>query len=110
MLTRKASSLLTMAMVCSLGLLAGCSAVTDVDVKTSRHRDTLLYVRTHPSGAKVFLNGKEQGISDGLFRVQPGVGKLLVELEGHNPDTQQVTIRANWITRVELTLKPVPKP
>ena len=77
--------------------------------KTGEKRDTLLYVRTVPPGAKVLLNGKELGTSNGLFPVEPGTGTILVELEGREPGERQVIIRANGITRVELKLKPQAK-
>lgn len=79
-------------------------------VKTGMDRDTLLYIRTDPPGAKVFVNGKEMGTSNGLFPVQPGKGTILVELEGRKPDQRQVVIRANAITRLELSLEPRPEP
>ena len=102
---RRMSGLSALALFCTLYLAVGCLA-TDPPVKTSENRDTLLYIRTDPPGAKVLLDGKELGTSDGLFRVEPGVGTILVELDGHKADAKQVTIRANRVTRIELALKP----
>ena len=79
-------------------------------VKTGKERDTLLYIRTVPPGAKVSINGKKMGTSNGLFPVQPGKGTILVELEGRKPDQRQVIIRANAITRLELSLEPRREP
>lgn len=99
------SCLLAVALLCSFSQPGVCLRA-DEPVKTGAERDTLLYVRTNPPGAKVFLNGKELGTSDGLFHVEPGTGSILIELEGCKPDQKQVIIRANGITRVELALKP----
>jgi hypothetical protein len=74
--------------------------------KTGKTRDTLLYVRTDPPGATVFLNGKELGKTNGLFPVEPGNGTVLLELAGHEAGRRPVIIRANGITRVELKLAP----
>jgi tetratricopeptide (TPR) repeat protein len=86
--------------------LATTSLADDKPVETGEKRDTLLYVRTVPSGAKVLLDGKELGTSNGMFHVAPGVGTIQVELNGHAPNKKKVTIRAEGVTRVELALKP----
>lgn len=96
--------LMLLAVLCCMG---GATSVRAAEpVKTGEKRDTLLYIRTDPPGAKVLINGKEAGSSDGLFRVEPGSGTILVELEGRKPDKRQVIIRANAITRVEMSLDP----
>jgi len=75
----------------------------DVEAKTKR--DTLLYVATSPSGAKVLVDGKPVGTTDGLFPIDPGVRRIIVELEGHDQQGKDVTIRAGDITRLKLRLK-----
>jgi Flp pilus assembly protein TadD len=102
---RRTIGLLVMAFLWSLGQ-AAVSQAADESPRTGEKRDTLLYVRTVPPGAKVLLDGKELGTSDDAFCVEPGVGTIVVELEGHKPNAKQVTIRANEVTRVELVLKP----
>ena len=97
--------LLLLMLVWILGHAVGLLIAAE-PVKTGEKRDTLLYVRTDPPGAKVLINGKEVGTSDGLFKVEPGEGTILVELEGREPDERQVIVRANAITRVELSLEP----
>ena len=67
--------------------------------KTGEQRDTLLYVRTVPSGANVLLDGKKLGASDDLFAVKPGVGRSSSSLDGYQPGKESVTIRANAVTR-----------
>ena len=66
---------------------------------------TELYVRTVPEGAKVFIEGKELGITPGLFKVEPGTAKILVKLEGQDPIEKEVEIKASRVTRIELELK-----
>jgi hypothetical protein len=105
---QKTIRLLLLALLCGVGQTR-VSIGADEPVKTGEKRDTLLYVRTDPPGAKVLLNGKELGTSNGLFRVEPGTGTILVELEGRRPDERQVIIRANGVTRVELELRPQTK-
>jgi hypothetical protein len=107
-MSRKIGRLLALVLLCGAGQ-AGLFLRADEPVKTSEKRDTLLYVRTDPPGAKVLLNGKELGVSNGLFNVEPGSGTILIELEGRKPDQRQVIIRANAVTRVELSLEPQAK-
>jgi len=57
-------------------------------VKTAEKRDTLIYVRTKPPGAKVFVDGKELGTTNGLFHVEAGVATIVLELEGHGQVTR----------------------
>jgi WD40 repeat protein len=77
--------------------------------RTSEKPETWLFVRTTPPEAQVFLDGKQLGTSTDLFPVQSGVHKLVVKLEGHQPQTQTVTIPAGEVTRVVLKLKKRPK-
>ena len=105
---KKTSGLLVLVLLCGVGQVGGLMRA-DEPIKTGEKRDTLLYVRTDPPGAKVFLNGKELGTTNGLFRVEPGRGKIFLELEGRKADERQVTIQANGVTRVEVELKPQPK-
>jgi hypothetical protein len=99
---KRTSLLVAMVLSCCLGhaimLLAD-------EPKTGEKKDTLLYVRKDPPGAKVLLDGKELGKSDDLFAVPPGVGRIVVELDGYTPGTKDATIRAEGVTRIELTLK-----
>ncbi len=78
-------------------------------VKTEKTPQTLLYVRTTPSGAEIRLNGKPLGTSNNLFPVEPGDYKIVIDLEGHQPNEQKITIREGRITRIELELKKGPK-
>ena len=105
---QKTTGVLTLTILGILGQAAACWAGDELP-ETGEKRDTLLYVRTDPPGAKVLLNGKELGVSNGLFPVEPGTGTILVELEGRQPGQRQVIIRANGVTRVELKLKPQTK-
>jgi tetratricopeptide (TPR) repeat protein len=66
---------------------------------------TELYVRTTPKGAKVFLNGKELGLSPDLFKVEPGTAKIVVKLEGYDPIEKELEIQASRINRLELEFK-----
>lgn len=100
---RRTSCSMAVVFLCVLGSAVACMAA-DPDVKTGEDRDTLLYVRTTPPGAKVLLDGKELGTSDGVFPVEPGVGTIQVELDGHKPSSKKITIRADGVTRVELKL------
>ena len=74
-------------------------------VETSSTPTTRLYVRTIPPGARVVLDGKELGTTDGLFLVPAGTGKLSVTLDGQQPEIRQVEIFEGRITRIEVTLK-----
>jgi hypothetical protein len=100
---RRTSFFWAVALLFSVGL-AAVSLAAD-GPKTGEKRDTLLYVRTVPSGAKVLLNGEKLGTSDDIFSVGPGVGRIVIELEGYQSDPKEVTIKANAVTRLELILK-----
>jgi hypothetical protein len=91
-------------LLCLLALF--CATVDQVE--TSRTAEALLYIRTVPSGAHILLDGKPLGNSDGLFPVKPGKYKIVVDLEGHEPQKQQISIRDGQITRIELTLQSEP--
>ena len=88
-------------LLCTLALFYA----TTHQVETSKTADTLLYIRTVPSGAQILLNGKPLGNSDGLFPVKPGQYKIVVDLEGHEPHNQEITIVNGKIKRFELVLK-----
>ena len=79
-------------------------------VKTEKTPQTLLYVRTTPTGAEIRLGDKPLGKSDDLFPVKPGDYKIVIDLEGHQPSEQKITVREGRITRIELELKKGPKP
>jgi hypothetical protein len=102
---KRTNLLLVVALFCTLSQAVMSPAD---EPKTGETRDTLLYVRTVPAGAKVFLDGNELGKSGELFHVEPGESEIVVELDGFELGSKQVTIRANVVTRVELTLKAQP--
>lgn len=83
-------------------------AAAAAPAETRGNPQTLLFVRTTPAGAEVRLDGKTLGKSDGLFPVDPGSYKIVVDLEGHQPHEQQITVRDGRITRIELTLTKQP--
>jgi len=76
----------------------------DSHVEATEERETLLYVATRPAGAKILVDGKRVGITDGLFPVELGVRSVIVELDGHDRQIEQVTIRAGDIHRLKLKL------
>jgi len=107
-MARKMSGWLAMALLCAFGAFTICLAA-DPPVKTGEKRDTMIYVRTNPPGAKVLLDGKELkelGRTNGLFRVEAGVATIILELEGYGQVKQQVRIPADKITRIVIELKP----
>ena len=87
--------------ICTSCLLMALAAPP---VETSPTPTTRLYVRTIPPGARVLLDGKELGTTDGLFLVPPGTGKLSISMEGQQPHIRQVEISEGQITRIEVTL------
>lgn len=90
--------------LCMFGQIATTRAAEPP--KTGEKRDTMIYVRSTPSGAKVLLDGEEIGRTNGLFRVDAGVATIVLELQGHAQVKQKITIPANGITRVVIELKP----
>lgn len=86
--------------------LGTSSVAAPPSVKQAEKAETLLFVRTRPKGAEIQLNGKKLGKSDGLFPVEAGAYKIVLDLEGYQPQEQQITVRDGRITRIELTLKP----
>lgn len=89
------------AAILSLALLGAAEA----DVKATEKRQTLLYVATSPPGAEVLVDGKRQGATNGLFTLDPGIRRVIVELEGHDRQEKDVTICTGDITRLKLKLK-----
>ena len=72
--------------------------------ETGSTRGTFLFVRTEPAGAEVLVDGQLVGTSDDLFRVEPGVRTIIINLDGHDPEDEKVTIRAGRVKRLELKL------
>ena len=66
---------------------------------------TELYVRTIPSGAKVSVDGKLLGTTDGLFSISAGTREVVVRLEGFDTEERTVTVRGGKITRLILELQ-----
>jgi tetratricopeptide (TPR) repeat protein len=91
-------------LLCGLAQIAMCMAADPP--KTGAKRDTMIYVRTSPQGAKVLLDGKEIGITNGLFPADGGVATIILQLQGHEEVKRQITIRADEITRIMIELKP----
>ena len=87
----------------SLGVLAAAP-------ETHQQPTTRIYVRTIPPGARIELDGRRLGASDGLFIVPPGVRKITVEMDGYDPEAKTVEVRDGWITRVEVRLNKRPGP
>ncbi len=87
-----------------LSLALFCAAAAP-PVETSSTAETMLYVRTTPAGAEILLDGKSLGTAPGLFKVPPGVRRIVVELDRHEPDGGEVTIKAGHIRRLEFKLK-----
>jgi len=104
-MSRTIGSRLAIALICGLGSVAA-SLAAEPPAKTGEKRDTMIYVRSGPPGAKVLLDNKEIGKTNGLFRVEAGVATIILELEGHGQVKKQVSIRADGITRIEIELKP----
>ena len=107
-MTGKMSGWLAMALLCVFGPFV-LRLAADPPPKTGAKRDTLIYVRTDPPGAKVLLDGKEVkelGRTNGLFRIDAGVATIILELEGYGQEKRHVTIQADKITRIEIELKP----
>lgn len=73
------------------------------NVKSQSDPQTLLFVKTNPKGAEVRLEGKVLGKSDGLFVVEPGTYKIVIDLSGNEPREQEITIREGRIARIEMT-------
>ena len=72
--------------------------------ETGSTRGTFLFVRTEPAGAEVLVDGRLVGASDDLFRVEPGVRAIIINLDGHDREDGEVTIHAGRVTRLELKL------
>ena len=106
---RQTGGLLALVLLCGLGQGARCMAA-DPALKTGEKRNTLIYVRTVPPGAKVLVGGKELGTTPGLFPVEAGVKTVVLELEGYGQVKTPVTIQANCIRRIEIELKPQTPP
>lgn len=75
--------------------------------ETTEVPQTMLYVRTTPSGAEVRLDGNSLGTSNALFKVAPGDHKIVIALEGYESVEQQLQIHDGRVTRIVLTLRPL---
>ncbi len=66
---------------------------------------TRLYVRTTPPGARVLLDDKSIGLSNGLFFAPAGKHRVTLELAGHASQSLAVKVAEGQITRVEAALE-----
>jgi hypothetical protein len=80
----------------------GAASAGTPRVETATEAQTRLYVKTLPPGARVTLDGRPLGASDGLFLVPAGAGKVSVQFGGAEPEVRQVEIVEGRITRVEI--------
>ena len=80
-------------------------ATVGADVEATKERETFLYITTSPPGAEVLVDGKRLGTTPGLFPFKPGIGRVIVELDGHDQHGEDITIRAGDIKRLRLRLK-----
>ena len=85
----------------SVTLLCLCAPPVEKSPTPTTH----VYVRTSPSGAKVLLDGKPLGTSPGVFSVEPGVRRIVIDMDGYEPDDKEITIRAGRVTRLEVKLR-----
>ncbi|MFH1922844.1 MAG: PEGA domain-containing protein [Planctomycetota bacterium] len=84
-------------------------AAADPKVETSRARSTWLFVETRPPGARIELDDRVLGNSDGHFRVTAGLHTLTVERQGYPRKRQEIRIQARRITRVLVDLEGQPR-
>lgn len=77
-------------------------------VETSAETTTHLYIKTTPPGAEVSVGGKKLGKSPGVYPVESGVQRIVIELDGHKAEKKELSIRAGRVTRLELKLKKDP--
>jgi hypothetical protein len=85
-------------------LLGAAWGLAAEPAQLSTDADTLLYVKTTPSGAEIHLDGQKKGLSGELLTVTPGTYKLVIELAGYEAKEQQITITSGRVTRIEVTL------
>ncbi|HND52104.1 MAG TPA: PEGA domain-containing protein, partial [Pirellulaceae bacterium] len=88
----------------TLASLLVLAALAAPPVETSAVPKTRLYVKTTPPGATVQLGDQVLGKSEGLFLVPPGVGKLVITLDGRADAVRQVELSSGRITRIEVAL------
>ncbi len=77
-------------------------------VKTKKAASTRLYVETNPPGAKITLDGKALGVSNGLFSVAAGEYDITIALPGYEPVRRKVKVRGKRIGELRLDLKRLP--
>lgn len=95
----------TVAIILSLFLLTALAGGLLALAQAAGDPPTELYVRTVPAGAKVFIDGKEVGVSDDLFEVKPGTRKVKVELSGYEPAVKKAIVPESRIERVVFELE-----
>jgi len=92
--------------VSSACLLIVLAASPPPEIRLEEKASTRIFVRTVPPGAKIVLDGKPLGQSDGLFLVPPGVRRITVERDGFDPVVHEIDVREGRITPLEWKLRP----
>ncbi|HBC88440.1 MAG TPA: hypothetical protein DCZ94_15945 [Lentisphaeria bacterium] len=67
-----------------------------------------LDIKSTPSGANVFIDGKARGKTPYTERIEQGEHKVKVELKGHNPHEQSVVVARDGKKDVQVTLLLLP--
>jgi len=104
--TRVILSFLTLLVVGFFGLLAIFYARGyRVDSKTFRILPKgILVVKTDPTGAQIFLDGKLSGASDSNFSLLPGTYDVAIKKDGFIPWSKRLTIEKETVTQVDINL------
>ena len=79
------------------GVLAALAATAE-----EKSTEPAMNVRVYsvPAGAKILVDGKELGISPGLFEIEPTARRITVELDSRDSQTENAPMRAGRIAWV----------
>lgn len=63
-------------------------------------------IRTLPPGATILVDGKESGVSDLALKLPPGIHNVMARLDGYEPATGSLEVKAGSPSSLDLTLQP----
>jgi hypothetical protein len=81
------------------------------EVEVQKAPDTLLYIRTAPSGAKILVDGQPRG-AEQLIELPDGTERVVigVQWEGQPSERHEIAVRSGKVTRVQFTQKKPSEP
>jgi len=90
-----------------LGLVIAYARGYRIDLeKRSLSSTGILAVSSNPKAAKIYINGKLEGVTDNQLMLPPGKYKVEIKMDGYMPWSKQYTLKGELVLTADATLFP----